>query len=200
MPDPPKIDAKKMFWTMMRVSREPDPWMYPALKKLREDGRYVLAALSNTVIFPEGVRDEEGKVFESGLRFPDPEAGETKGVEGGTGAEIVPQTERGGDAGHAQIRELFDVFVSSAHVGLRKPDPRMYELAMGRIREVALRKRAGDVRPENVVFLDDIGENLKGGRKIGFRTVKVNLGRTIEAVRELEDITGLKLVDDKAKL
>jgi len=179
---------------MMRVSRQPDPWMYPALKRLREDGRYVLAALSNTVIFPPGVRDEEGRVFESGLRFPDTEEGGV--VEGGTGAEIV----EGGDAGHVQIRELFDVFVSSAHVGLRKPDSRMYELAMGRIREVALRKRVGDVRPGDVVFLDDIGENLKGGRKMGFRTVKVNLGRSIEAVRELEDITGMKLVDDKAKL
>jgi hypothetical protein len=55
-----------------------------------------------------------------------------------------------------------------------------------------------------VVFLDDIGGNLRTGRKVGMRTVKVVLGKTEQAVRELEGITGLSLVDGngngKAKL
>jgi hypothetical protein len=60
------------------------------------------------------------------------------------------------------------------------------------------------LRMEDVVFLDDIGGNLRTGRKVGMRTVKVVLGKTEEAVRELERITGLSLVDGsgngKAKL
>ncbi|KAI9701373.1 MAG: hypothetical protein M1820_006464 [Bogoriella megaspora] len=97
------------------------------------------------------------------------------------------------------LRTYFDVFISSAHVGLRKPDPRIYELALGRLRE-RVRERegkgAGDLRAEEVVFLDDIGENLKAARSAGMRTVKVLLGRSKEAVRELEKITGLELLED----
>jgi FMN phosphatase YigB (HAD superfamily) len=50
-----------------------------------------------------------------------------------------------------------------------------------------------------MVFLDDIGENLKAARKAGMRTIKVNLGRSREAVKELEKITGMKLSGDVEK-
>ena len=56
------------------------------------------------------------------------------------------------------------------------------------------------VRPEDILFLDDIGENLKAAKKIGFRTVKVNLGRAFEAVDELEKITSLKLAGDHPRI
>jgi len=49
------------------------------------------------------------------------------------------------------------------------------------------------VKAEDILFLDDIGENLKAAKANGFRTLKVNLGRTYEAVEELESVTGLKL-------
>ena len=56
-PPPPDIDAEWLYWEMMRVAREPDPHMYPALKKLRaaadaSKGKLVIAAMSNTSIFP----------------------------------------------------------------------------------------------------------------------------------------------------
>ena len=35
VPPVPDIDAEWLYWEMMRVAREPDPHMYPALKKLR---------------------------------------------------------------------------------------------------------------------------------------------------------------------
>jgi hypothetical protein len=38
---------------MMRGSRAPDPWMLPALQALKASGKYIIAALSNTMIFPE---------------------------------------------------------------------------------------------------------------------------------------------------
>lgn len=56
------------------------------------------------------------------------------------------------------------------------------------------------VRAEEVVFLDDIGENLKAGRKMGFRTIKVNLGRAFEAVDELEEVTGMKLAGNHPRV
>ncbi|KAL2357165.1 HAD-like domain-containing protein [Cryomyces antarcticus] len=172
IPPVPRIDAEALFWLMMSISRTPDPYMYPALRRLRASGRYLLAALSNTVIFP-----------------PDhPYSNPTE-------AEAA-----------RDVRALFDVFVSSAHVGLRKPDPRIYALAMQRLRDFAGRMRpavegegaqSAALEAAEVVFLDDIGENLKAARAVGMRTIKVHLGRTKEAVRELEEITGLRLLEEE---
>ncbi|OMP87899.1 Acyl-CoA dehydrogenase family member 10 [Diplodia seriata] len=185
-PPPPRVDAKALFWEMMRVSRAPDRWMWPALRELgrvaREEGGggggkgFVLGALSNTVVFPEGVVDEKGAVFESGLR-----------MEGADGRVEV------GD-----VKAAFDVFVSSAHVGLRKPDRRIYEMAVKLLDEEA-RKRGveGGIRAGDVLFLDDIGQNLKAAREMGMRTLKVDLGKSWKAVRELEGIMGLKLLAEE---
>jgi len=55
--------------------------------------------------------------------------------------------------------------------------------------------------PEDVVFLDDIGSNLKAAREIGIRCVRVHIGREEEAVRELEGIMGMGLRGEgKARL
>lgn len=51
----------------------------------------------------------------------------------------------------------------------------------------------------NVLFLDDIGENLDMARRVGMRTLRVRLGETWKAVEELEAATGLSLVDEKMK-
>jgi putative hydrolase of the HAD superfamily len=61
------------------------------------------------------------------------------------------------------LRPEFDVFIESAREGLRKPDPRIYQLACERLR----------LGPCEVVFLDDIGENLKPARELGMTTIKV---------------------------
>ena len=49
-------------------------------------------------------------------------------------------------------------------VGLRKPDPRIYQLVC---RELG-------VAPAEAVFLDDIGGNLKTARALGMTTIKVD--------------------------
>ena len=175
VPPVPEIDGEWLFMDMMTVSRAPDPWMYPALRNLKASGKYILAALSNTVIFPEG-HDLWREDF-----LDDP------------------------------VRSLFDVFVSSAHVGLRKPDPRIYQLALERVDQfaksnsAATARRRGQgwsdgVRADEVVFLDDIGENLKAAKKTGFQTIKVSLGRAYEAVEELERVTGLQLAGDHPRV
>jgi putative hydrolase of the HAD superfamily len=57
----------------------------------------------------------------------------------------------------------FDVVIESAVVGLRKPNPRIYELVL---RELA-------VDAADAVFLDDLGINLKPARALGMTTIKV---------------------------
>lgn len=84
--------------------------------------------------------------------------------------------------GH-RLREHFDVFVESAAVGLRKPDPRIYELAC---RELG-------VEPARAAFLDDIGRNLKSARALGMATIKVDDPEV--ALRELGALLGFELVD-----
>ena len=166
IPPVPKVDGEWLFNQMMTVSQTPDPWMFPALKNLKASGKYILAALSNTVIFPPGHK-----------------------------LHVENHTDD-------PVRRLFDVFVSSAHVGIRKPDPRMYQFALEQVDKFAKdNKRPPEgVKAEDILFLDDIGENLKQAKKQGFRTVKVHLGRAFEAVEELEAVTGLKLAGDHPKI
>ncbi|TVY29649.1 Acyl-CoA dehydrogenase family member 10, partial [Lachnellula hyalina] len=154
IPPLPEMDVEALFWSMMRASRHQDPWMYPALNKLKKSGKYIIAALSNTVIFPPS----------------HPYSSHTN-----------------------TIHAFFDVFISSAHVGLRKPEPEIYYLALRAVDEFSRNSGRGEVQADDVLFLDDIGENLKAGRRTGFRTLKVGLGRAFEAVDELEAITGLEL-------
>ncbi|PLN77609.1 60S ribosomal protein L5 [Aspergillus taichungensis] len=133
IPPLPQVDAEWLFWEMMRVSRTPDTYMAPALKKLRESGQFVLGALSNTVIFPEG----------------HPYNSDSNGV-----------------------KSQFDFFISSAHTGLRKPEPKIYEVAIREMDTLAKKKGWKGIAPSDIVFLDDIGENLKGAKKAGMRTIK----------------------------
>ena len=83
--------------------------------------------------------------------------------------------------GSGALRTLFDVFVESIAVGLRKPDPRIFELVC----------RELDVAPAEAVFLDDIGINLKAARALGMTTIKVDDPDT--ALAELEQTVGLAL-------
>lgn len=159
LPALPQLDAEFLFWEMMRISRAPDPFMFPALGKLKASGQFLMGALSNTVVFPPG----------------HPYQADTIG-----------------------LRDNFHFFVSSAHTGLRKPDPRIYAHALERMNEIAAAKGEPKISPSDVLFLDDIGENLKGAKRAGFGTLKVVLGRTQDAVKELEKATGLRLLEDGA--
>lgn len=80
------------------------------------------------------------------------------------------------------LREHFDVFVESAIVGLRKPDPRIYELVC---RELG-------VAPPRTAFLDDIGRNLKSARALGMATIKVDDPDV--ALRELGSLLAIDLL------
>ncbi|KAG9243165.1 epoxide hydrolase-like protein, partial [Calycina marina] len=160
-PAVPNIDGEELFWMMMDISRASDPWVFPALQKLKASRKYILAALSNTMIYPPG----------------------------------HPYT-----TAHSEVREIFDLFISSAHVGMRKPDPPIYNYAIRALNEYSLSHGGSSIAASDILFLDDIGENLKTARNVGFNTIKVNLGRAFDAVDQLEDITGLKLAGNHPRV
>lgn len=81
----------------------------------------------------------------------------------------------------AEVMELFDHVVESSKVGVRKPEPRFYELALGLV----------GVPAEEAVFLDDLGVNLKPAKAMGMTTIKVV--DPDQALAELEAVTGLQL-------
>ena len=77
--------------------------------------------------------------------------------------------------------ELFEFVVESSKVGMRKPDPRIYQHACELLA----------VMPAECVFLDDFGVNLKAARALGMTTIKVD--HTLSAVDELEAVLGHEL-------
>jgi len=79
------------------------------------------------------------------------------------------------------IMSRFDVVVESSKAGVRKPEPRFYEIAC----------EALGVEPADCVFLDDLGINLKPAAAMGMTTIKViDPG---QALRELGKVLGLEL-------
>ena len=77
---------------------------------------------------------------------------------------------------------LFDAVLESRVLGVRKPDPRFYQLAC----------EALGVTPDECVFLDDLGVNLKPARALGMHTIKVT--DPDAALTELGEILGLSLL------
>ncbi|MBW7966078.1 HAD-IA family hydrolase [Bradyrhizobium sp. BR 10261] len=81
----------------------------------------------------------------------------------------------------AEVMVLFDHVIESAKIGLRKPDPRIYQLMVETLK----------VDPRKCVYLDDLGVNLKPAREMGMTTIKVTSGA--QAIAELEAATKMKL-------
>ena len=81
----------------------------------------------------------------------------------------------------AEIMMLFEHVVESSKLGLRKPDPRIYRHACDLL----------GVQPEDCIYLDDLGINLKPARALGMRTIKV--GDPDVAIDELQAMVGIAL-------
>ena len=97
----------------------------------------------------------------------------------GKGASMTNDSEKA-----AQLEKVFAMFdhvIESSKLGIRKPDPRIY----------ALMCEALDVAPEECVYLDDLGINLKPARQMGMTTIKV-LGED-QLLADLEAVTGYAL-------
>lgn len=74
--------------------------------------------------------------------------------------------------------DLFDDVVDSSEVGVRKPDPKIFELAL---------QRLGQVDPRAAIFLDDLLENVAVAVEIGMQGILVeeDFEPAIERLRSL---------------
>ena len=133
------------------LSGEIRPEMVGALDAVRAAG-YLTACLTNNV---------------SGEHTP---TGPPTGTPAGGRADAI-----------AAIMARFDVIVESSKVGVRKPEPRFYEIACELL----------GVHPNECVFLDDLGINLKPAAAMGMRTIKVL--STEQALADLSAILALPL-------
>ena len=80
------------------------------------------------------------------------------------------------------VMARFDVVVESSKVGVRKPEARFYEIGCEML----------GVGPEECVFLDDLGINLKPAKAMGMVTIKVT--DPAAAIAQLESVLGVRLV------
>lgn len=78
------------------------------------------------------------------------------------------------------LDELFDDVVDSSSVGLRKPNPAIYHLAL---------ERLGGVEPGRAIFLDDAPGNVEGARSAGLDALLVE--SPAEGAAELRARLGL---------
>jgi len=100
-------------------------------------------------------------------------------------AENADGAERRDRAGAAvaAILDRFDHVIESSKAGVRKPEPRIYEMMC----------EALGAQPEACVFLDDLGINLKPARAMGMTTIKVPLGDVTPAIDALGALLELSL-------
>jgi len=83
----------------------------------------------------------------------------------------------------AAVMARFHHVVESSRAGVRKPEPAFYELACA----------VAEVEPVEVVFLDDLGINLKPARAMGMTTIKVL--EADQAITDLEAVLGITVRD-----
>ncbi|HEY4279873.1 MAG TPA: HAD family phosphatase [Conexibacter sp.] len=72
------------------------------------------------------------------------------------------------------IDEIFELVIDSAFVGLRKPDPAIYELTLSRL----------GVSAESAIFIDDLQVNVEAARALGMHGVQFH--DTDQAIAEIE--------------
>ena len=101
----------------------------------------------------------------------------TNNVKSGTGPAMASDPTKAQRV--RQVMALFDLVVESSVEGIRKPNPKIYQLTCDRL----------GVAPADTVFLDDLGINLKPARALGMQTIKV-LSED-QAINELTAVTEL---------
>ncbi|KAG0076664.1 hypothetical protein BGZ93_000691 [Podila epicladia] len=173
----PAIDGRALFIQMMGKASVADPVVLKAIASLRQAG-YIVAALTNNFNYPtdERGRQEQELILNTTTQSLGAIGSSTTniGSHGGNGVLVM---------GQDQLKTLFDHFIESAILGLRKPDPAIYKKACELV----------GVQPSEVVFLDDIGLNLKSAQGVGMTTIRVELGRAEKAIEELGQVLGVQL-------
>ena len=79
-----------------------------------------------------------------------------------------------------ELDEIFEIVVDSAFVGMRKPEPGIYELAVDRLGD--------DLTAQECLFVDDIELNCEAARALGMTAVWFQDSE--QAIAELESALG----------
>jgi len=171
LPERLEIDGRDLFGRMMRTSGEFDPIVVSAIQKLRSLGRYRIFALTNnfTGVCSSDATRTTGTSGQPPPGFSLEEEIKFLGWEQG----VAPPS----------LRNLFDDFCDSSVLGMRKPEPEFYLTAC----------RRNGVKPEECVFLDDLGMNLKAAKALGMQTIRVPIGGSLQAIKSLESVLGIDL-------
>ncbi|CAO3614038.1 unnamed protein product [Cunninghamella blakesleeana] len=103
------------------------------------------------------------------FEMPESDPNEVKALGGGTPDDL---------------KKSFDYFIESRLVGLRKPDPKFYLYACDLLK----------IQPNEAVFLDDIGINLRAAKDLGINTIQVKMGKSKDAVKELGNMVNMDLL------
>ena len=137
------------------------------------DGASVLAVLSGS-IRPVMVTALD-RLREANYRL----ACITNNVPTGHGAGMA----RSGDRSDAyeQVFARFEHVIESSKAGVRKPDPRIYQMMCDHL----------GLGPEVCVYLDDLGINCKPAAQLGMAAIKVTSGE--QALADLGALLGLDL-------
>ena len=101
----------------------------------------------------------------------------TNNMATGNGASMAADPHKAADV--AAIFPLFDALIESSKAGVRKPDPRIYLMMCDQLA----------VKPDNCVYLDDLGVNCKPAAALGMAAIKVT--NETQALDDLEKATGL---------
>ena len=101
----------------------------------------------------------------------------TNNVHTGKGAGMAGTSQKAAQV--AEIMSLFDAVIESSKVGVRKPDPRIYQMMCETL----------GVHPSACVYLDDLGINCKPAAGLGMQAIKVS--GEAQALAALSAIIGL---------
>ena len=82
--------------------------------------------------------------------------------------------------GMLAVDDLFDFVIDSSEVGMRKPNPAIFEKAL----------EIGGFKPEEVIFLDDYAGNVIAAEALSIRTILVD-GDGAKTVADLDAVLGL---------
>ena len=76
---------------------------------------------------------------------------------------VKPSSEENTDNETKEAMSIFDHVIESSIVGIRKPNPEIYMMSCDAL----------NVSPDQCIYLDDLGINLKPARELGMTTIKV---------------------------
>ncbi len=103
----------------------------------------------------------------------------TNNVSAGEGAGMASTSEKAKAV--QEIMDEFEFIIESSKAGVRKPHPKIYEMALEEL----------GVAAADAVYLDDLGINCKAAHQVGMKAIKVS--GADQALADLEEVVGFAL-------